>query len=83
MKEISQSKEITAEKITFLRKRKHWTQTQIANKIKITRSRYASFESTRIEADFQTISDLCEVYGITLDEFKNLKIPVSERNRIQ
>lgn len=79
----SQSKEITARKLIHYRKLKHWTQSQIANKINITRARYVSYEDGRNHIPYRFICDLCLTYGITLDEFENLKIYVTPRNNMK
>lgn len=81
MIDTAQQKEITARKIKLLRKQRRWSQTQIANKLKITRSRYTSFESARIKAPYHIIRDLCNTYGITLDQYEQMEINLTSNTK--
>ena len=49
----------------------------MCTKIKISRNRYASYELGRAIVPHQVIEALCEAYGITMDDFKKLKISVN------
>lgn len=73
----AQHKETIARKLIFLRKQKNKSQTQVAKKIGIGRPRYASYEEGRAVVPFSVIEKLCELYEITLDDFKKLKIPAN------
>lgn len=82
MVDPAQHKETTARKLIFLRKQQRRSQTQIAFKIGVTRSRYTSFETGRVVTPHHIIEVLCVAYGISLDDFQKLKIPVSKRNTL-
>lgn len=69
-------KEHVARKLILLREQKKWSQTQVANKLKIPRTRYAQYELRRSIVPHAVIETLCEVYEITMDDFKKIKIPV-------
>jgi len=79
MIDSSKHREETARKIIMLRKSKGWSQSQIANRIKIPKSRYGSYEEARAVVPYLIIRDLCKAYGITLDEFENLLLIEKEQ----
>lgn len=83
MTDANNHKETTARKIIQLRESREWSQMQIANKIKIPRNRYASYELRRAIIPHSVIEDLCEAYGITMDDFKKLKISVNVIHNIK
>lgn len=69
-----QHKEETARKIKILRKLHRFSQSQVSNRLRIPRERYASYESGKAITPYLTIVNICSSYKITMDEFHNLKI---------
>jgi transcriptional regulator with XRE-family HTH domain len=76
MTDAQQSREATARKLIYLRKNqgKGKSQAQIAKKIGIPRTRYASYELARAIVPYSVIKSLCGVYCITLDRFEEINI---------
>lgn len=74
MTDAGQHKETTARKLVILRTQKNKSQTQISKKLGIGRPRYSSYEEGRAIVPFSVIEKLCDIYEITLDDFKKMKI---------
>lgn len=58
-------------KIREIRKNENLTQEQFAEKIFVSRNAVAKWESNRGYPDIQNLITISDVYGISLDEFKN------------
>jgi len=56
------------EKLLNLRKEKHLSQEEVAEKLGVTRQTISKWETDMSTPDFDKISPLCELYGITADE---------------
>lgn len=56
-------------KIKILREKHNFSQEQMAEKMNITQSKYARFESGRTKTDLETLVSFCNAIGITLKEF--------------
>lgn len=55
------------ERIKELRLKKRYTQKQIADKIGITRPAYTAYESGKRQPDFETLTKLSKIFGVTTD----------------
>lgn len=78
-----QHKEETARKLEFLRNCKEWSQEQISKKIKIKRSTYAYYELGKNIVPHLVIKAICSAYGITLNDFDNIEIPVTQYHKTE
>lgn len=56
------------EKLYELRKEKHLSQEEVAEKLDVTRQTISKWETNQSTPDFDKIKPLCELYGITADE---------------
>lgn len=56
------------EKLYELRKEKHLSQEEVAEKLDVTRQTISKWETNMSTPDFDKIKPLCELYGITADE---------------
>ncbi len=56
------------EKLLNLRKEKHLSQEEVAEKLGVTRQTISKWETDMSTPDFDKIYPLCELYGITADE---------------
>ena len=56
------------EKLYELRKEKHLSQEEVADKLNVTRQTISKWETNQSTPDFDKIKPLCELYGITADE---------------
>ena len=56
------------EKLYELRKEKHLSQEEVAEKLDVTRQTISKWETNQSTPDFDKIRPLCELYGITADE---------------
>lgn len=67
------------EKLYELRKEKHLSQEEVAEKLDVTRQTISKWETNQSTPDFDKIKPLCELYGISADELltgeKKLKEP--------
>lgn len=79
--DAAQQREIIARKIQHLRKLHYKSQSQIANKIKINKKRYAAYEEGRNVTPYRIIVLLCQVYEISLDYFERLEITATPRSQ--
>ena len=68
------------ERLLNLRKEKHLSQEEVAERLNVTRQTISKWETDGSTPDFDKIVPLCELYGITADELltgtshkKNLK----------
>jgi len=55
------------ERLKELRKRNNWTQQEIAEKLKITRSAYAHYEKNRKTPTIETLKMLADIYQTSID----------------
>lgn len=56
------------EKLMNLRKEKHLSQEEVADRLNVTRQTVSKWETDQSTPDFDKIVPLCELYGITADE---------------
>ncbi len=56
------------QKLLDLRKEKHLSQEEVADKLNVTRQTVSKWETEQSTPDFDKIIPLCELYGITADE---------------
>lgn len=56
------------ERLLELRKSKHLSQEEVAEKLNVTRQTVSKWETDQSTPDFDKIIPLCELYGITSDE---------------
>lgn len=56
------------EKLLQLRKEKHLSQEEVAEKLNVTRQTISKWETDQSTPDFDKILPLCELYGITANE---------------
>lgn len=56
------------ERLLNLRKEKHLSQEEVAEKLNVTRQTISKWETDGSTPDFDKIAPLCELYGITADE---------------
>lgn len=74
------------EKLYDLRREKHLSQEEVAEKLNVTRQTISKWETNQSTPDFDKIVPLCQLYGISADELltgarkeeKNLKIENQE-----
>jgi transcriptional regulator with XRE-family HTH domain len=55
------------ERLSQLRKKTNWTQDDVARKLGIARTTYAMYEQGRREPDAETLSQLAELFEVTVD----------------
>ncbi len=53
--------------LKYLRKKRHWRQSEIANLLGVTRSSYASYEEGRAEPSLGVLQQISALHGIGLD----------------
>ena len=56
------------ERLRQLRAECHMTQGEVAEQLHMTRQAVSSYESGRTEPDLETLKQLAEIYGVTLEE---------------
>ena len=56
------------ERLRQLRAECHMTQVEVAEQLHMTRQAVSSYESGRTEPDLETLKQLAEIYGVTLEE---------------
>lgn len=56
-------------KIKILREKHNFSQDQMAEKMNITQSKYARFESGRTKTDLETLINFCDKLNLSLKEF--------------
>ena len=66
---MNREQEEILEKIEFFRKKFNFSQEQMAEKMNITQSSYARFESGRSKTDLKVLILFCEKLKLTLKEF--------------
>lgn len=57
------------------------TQTEVAEKLYVTRQTVSSYESGRTQPDVETLTRLAEVYGVSLQGLVDAALPVKAENR--
>ena len=60
------------EKLKELRKEKEYTQSQVAEMLKMSKTGYASWEQGLSEPGTTAIKKLCQIYNITADELLDM-----------
>lgn len=55
------------EQITYLREQNGLTQEELAGKLGISRSALSHYEKNRREPEFQLLSDIADLFGVSLD----------------
>lgn len=72
------------EKLYELRKEKHLSQEEVAEKLDVTRQTISKWETNGSTPDFDKIKPLCELYGITADELlTGVKNEVKEPTKVE
>ncbi len=61
-------------KLKEIRKENNLTQEQVADKLKIARTTYASYEQNLATPDIYTLIEYCKLFNISLDYLCDLKI---------
>jgi len=69
------------ERLLNLRKEKHLSQEEVAEKLKVTRQTISKWETDVSTPDFDKIAPLCELYGITADELLTGNISDKEERK--
>jgi len=64
-----------SENITYFRQKYDWSQTQLAEKLNISRSTVSKYESARQIPDLNTLKRISEVFDTTLDQLVGLPLP--------
>ncbi|WP_231566593.1 helix-turn-helix domain-containing protein [Pontibacillus marinus] len=64
-----------SENITYFRQKYDWSQTQLAEKLNISRSTVSKYESGRQIPDLNTLKRISEVFDTTLDQLVGLPLP--------
>ena len=59
---------ILADKITELRKKRGWSQEELAEKVDVTRQSVSKWESAQSTPDLDKILKLAEIFEVTTDE---------------
>lgn len=57
-----------ARNILFYRKKKHWTQKQLAEKLNIKNSAISNWEKELNSPDIETLFEMCDLFGISISE---------------
>ncbi len=72
---------IFSQRIKQLRKQQNVTQTQVAQKLGITKQAYSLYENGKREPDFDTLKELAEFFGTDTDSllYDSDNIPVSDQ----
>jgi len=68
------------EKLLNLRKSKHLSQEEVADKLNVSRQTVSKWETNQSMPDFDKIAPLCELYGISADELLMIK---SEGDKVE
>ena len=68
------------DRLMELRKSKHLSQEEVAEKINVSRQTISKWETNQSTPDFDKIIPICELYGITTDEL--LKAELSEETSV-
>lgn len=55
------------EKVQSLRKKYHYSQDDLANRMNISRSTVAMWETAQREPDFESVKKLAQIFGVTTD----------------
>ena len=58
---------ILADKIILLRKRKGWSQEELAEQLSVTRQSVSKWEGAQSVPDIQKIIQMSEIFGVTTD----------------
>ncbi len=58
---------ILADKIILLRKRKGWSQEELAEQLGVTRQSVSKWEGVQSVPDIQKIIQMSEIFGVTTD----------------
>ena len=61
------------QKIRDIRKSKNWTQKELANQLGMTTAQIGRWEQDHVTPRSRNLQDLARVFGISEDEFENLK----------
>ena len=73
------------EKLLDLRKEKHLSQEEVADKLNVSRQTISKWETDQSTPDFDKIMPICELYGITTNELltgkKQEKMPVDNLSK--
>lgn len=73
------------EKLLDLRKEKHLSQEEVADKLNVSRQTVSKWETDQSTPDFDKIMPICELYGITTNELltgkKTEKVPVDNLSK--
>lgn len=64
-----------AENIMYFRQKYDWSQTQLAEKLNISRSTVSKYEGGRQIPDLNTLKRISEVFDTTLDQLVGLPVP--------
>ena len=56
-----------ADMLAYLRKRAGYSQTELADKLKISRSAIGMYESGKREPDFETLEALADTFNVNMD----------------
>jgi len=59
------------ERLKELRKRERLTQEMVADKLKISRSRYANWENNESSPGYSMLKKLAQIYDVTIDYLLN------------
>ena len=66
--------------LTVFRKQRGYTQAQLADKLGISRSTYANYESGSRSPDFETLERISDILNCTLDELFGRQRETEEGN---
>lgn len=59
------------DKLRKIRVLKNWSQEYVAEKINVSVSSYARYETGKVEIDFYSVEKLAKLYKLTIDELAN------------
>ena len=65
------------EKLLNLRKEKHLSQEEVADRLNVTRQTVSKWETDQSTPDFDKIMPICELYGITSNELLLIALAIS------